>query len=233
MEDIHCWQTKFDPCVYSDRLLGKITELNNRAVHQVDITEVKKAIYYAKKYHGNQRRKSGEPYYSHPLEVAYMVADYLFKTDVIVASLLHDTVEDTELTSGMILDIFGHRIEVMVDRLTRDRPDGSKLSIEEILHNAYVKKDIEVLIIKIVDRIHNLQTKNFLNEEKQAKINKYTLKDFLPMLYELGHHKFADMIISLCIEEKEHPIFQDILSLEPTELNQVPYRFKGLPYYDL
>ena len=77
MEDIHCWHTKFEPCYYSVRLIDKITKLNISASEQIDLTEVKKAIFYAKKYHGNQRRKSGEPYYSHPLEVAYMAADYL------------------------------------------------------------------------------------------------------------------------------------------------------------
>ena len=184
MKDIHCWHTKYEPCYYSDRLLGKLSELNNSTSEQVDITEVKKAIFYAKKYHGNQRRKSGEPYYSHPLEVAYMAADYLFKTDVIVASILHDTVEDTDLTAGMILDIFGRRIQVMVDRLTRDRPDGSKLSIEEILNNAYQYGDTEVIIIKLIDRLHNIYTLDSISADKQHKTLSETLDNFIiPAIY--------------------------------------------------
>ena len=135
MEDIENWHTKFESCQYSDKLLAKLNLLNKTTSNPVDIQEVKKAIYYARKYHGSQMRKSGEPYYSHPIEVAYIISDYLFKTDVIVASILHDTVEDTELTAGMVLDIFGMRVAEMVDRLTRDRPDGSKLSVEEIMKN--------------------------------------------------------------------------------------------------
>ncbi len=71
-------------------------------------------------------------YYSHPLEVAYIISDYNLKTDVIVASILHDIVEDMEVTVEMIHGSFGQRIAGMVDRLTRDRPDGIKLSVEDI-----------------------------------------------------------------------------------------------------
>lgn len=179
MEDINSWHTKFEPCQYSDRLLNKLTLLNKTAQNPVDIQEVKKAIYYARKYHGSQTRKSGEPYYSHPLEVAYMISDYLFKTDVIVASILHDIVEDTEITVGMIVDLFGWRVAKMVDRLTRDRPDGSKLSVEEILNNAYEKEDKEVILIKIIDRLHNIETIHFKSEESRKRIVLETWKNFL------------------------------------------------------
>jgi (p)ppGpp synthase/HD superfamily hydrolase len=144
------------PCQYSIRLIDRLKSLDTKNVLDFDL--INKAIYWAKKYHGEQKRKSGEPYYSHPLEVAYMISDYKLKTDVIVASILHDIIEDTEVTAGMILDNFGWRITEMVDRLTRNRPDGSKLSVEEVLNNAYDKGDEEVLLIKIVDRLHNIQT---------------------------------------------------------------------------
>ena len=73
---------------YVNRLLQKICMLNFKNPCTVDIHEVKKAIYYAKKYHSDQKRQSGEPYYSHPIEVAYMVTDYCFKTDIIITSIL-------------------------------------------------------------------------------------------------------------------------------------------------
>ena len=115
---------------YEDRLIKKLKSLDNRNI--LNFESINQAIYWAKKYHHGQYRKSGEPFYSHPLEVAYMLSDHLLKTDVIIASILHDIVEDTEVTSGMILDQFGWRIAQIVDRLTRDRPDGTKLSVEEI-----------------------------------------------------------------------------------------------------
>ena len=232
MQDINDWQTKFESCKYAGRLIDKLVLLNTTATISVDILEVRKAIYYAKKYHADQKRKSGEPYYSHPIEVAYMVSDYLFKTGMIVASILHDVVEDTEMTAGMILDIFGHRVEKMVDMLTRNRPDGSKLSVEQILTNAYDKKDTEVILIKIVDRIHNLDTIKSFDENKQAETKKRTLIDFLPLVLDLEQYKFFDIILSLCIEEKEHPIFQDILTPQSTELNQSIIKSKDLSYYD-
>ena len=196
MEDVNSWQTKFEPCQYSDRLINKLLLVNTKATTPVDIQEVKKAIYYAKKYHGDQKRLSGEPYYTHPIEVAFMVADYLLKTDVIVASILHDIVEDTEMTAGMILDIFGRRVEEMVDRLTRDRPDGSKLSVEQILSNAYNKKDTEVLLIKIMDRLHNMQTIAAMTYEKQQEIGKETTKNFLSLCFFLEQKDIMQSLLN-------------------------------------
>ena len=127
-----------EPCHYSTRLIEKLQSLDTENILDFDL--INKAIYWAKKYHDGQFRKSGEPFYTHPLEVAYMLSEYKLKTDTTVTAILHDIVEDTEVTAGMILDGFGRRIEEMVDMLTRDRPDGSKLSVEEILNNAYGKR---------------------------------------------------------------------------------------------
>ena len=157
-----------EPCQYSIRLIEKLKSLDTKNILDFDL--INKAIYWAKKYHGNQKRKSGEPYYSHPLEVAYMISEHNLKTDVIVASILHDIIEDTEITVGMIFDNFSWRIAEMVDMLTRDRPDGSKLSVEEIITYAYEKKDIEVLLIKLIDRLHNIQTIESMGADKMQKI---------------------------------------------------------------
>ena len=166
-----------EPCQYSIRLTEKLKSLDTQNV--LDFELINKAIYWARKYHGDQKRKSGEPYYSHPLEVAYMVSDYKLKTDIIAASILHDIVEDTEVTVEMIQDAFDQRIAEMVDRLTRDRPDGTKLSVEEILYNNYIKNDIEVILIKCIDRVHNMQTIKFKDLDKQEKTSIETLKNFL------------------------------------------------------
>ena len=145
----------------------------------LDFELINKAIYFARKYHGDQKRKSGELYYTHPLEVAYMISDYNLKTDVIAASILHDVVEDTEVTINMILETFGQRVAEMVNRLTRDRPDGTKLSVKEIIRMAYKNGDKEVLLIKIFDRLHNLQNIHFLTADKQIKVAKETLNTVL------------------------------------------------------
>mgnify|MGYP000655899238 CR=1 FL=1 len=160
----------FSPdCSYSIRLLDKLQNLSDESNVSLDFERIKKAIIFAKKYHDGQYRKSGEPFYTHPLEVAYMVSDYNLKTDVIITSILHDVVEDTEAIIGMILDEFGWRIAEMVDMLTRDRPDGSKLSVETILNNAYEKNDNEVLLIKVLDRMHNLNSVSHIKSQKIEK----------------------------------------------------------------
>ncbi|UCM86389.1 MAG: HD domain-containing protein [Rickettsia endosymbiont of Culicoides impunctatus] len=107
-------------------------------------------MYYAKKYHGSQMRQSGDPYYSHPIDVAYMVAEYTalnmpkyFRTDMIITSLLHDTIEDTVLTEEMITRLFDKLIASQVVDLTRVKSYG-KISAAETLNILYYqnKKDI-------------------------------------------------------------------------------------------
>ena len=192
-----------EPCQYSTRLIEKLESLDTKNILDFDL--INKAIYWAKKYHSDQKRKSGEAYYTHPLEVAYMVSEYKLKTDVIVASVLHDIVEDTEVTAGMIFDNFSWRIAQMVDKLTRDRPDGSKLSVQEVINNAYYKKDNEVLLIKLFDRLHNVQTIGSMSTEKTKKITDETLKKFITLSIYLGEKisgilEIENKLIELCYQ---------------------------------
>ncbi len=210
------------PCYYSSRLLEKLKSLD--AENKLDFELINKAIYWAKKYHGEQKRKSGEAYYSHPLEVAYMISDYKLKTDIIVASILHDIIEDTPVTAGMILDNFGWRIAEMVDMLTRDRPDGNKLSVEEIITKAYQKQDEEVLLIKLFDRLHNLKTLNAITEERKKKIALETLSSFLAIA--LSFDEKGDQIIAkLCFNHLQLNYsqssfsFSNLCKLKPIEFD--------------
>lgn len=210
------------PCQYSIRLIDKLKSLDSKNVLDFDL--INKAIYWAKKYHGEQKRKSGEPYYSHPLEVAYMISEYKLKTDVIVASILHDIIEDTEVTAGMIVDNFGWRITEIVDMLTRDRPDGSKLSVEELLNNAYQKQDEEVLLIKLFDRLHNLTTLDAMTDKKKKKIALETLSSFLALA--LAFDEQGDQIIAkLCLNHLQlnysQPTFSfsNLCKLKPIEFD--------------
>jgi (p)ppGpp synthase/HD superfamily hydrolase len=179
------------PCQYSVRLIEKLKSLDTKNVLDFDL--INKAIYWAKKYHGDQKRKSGEAYYTHPLEVAYMISEHRLKTDVIVASILHDIIEDTPVTAGMILDNFGWRIAEMVDMLTRDRPDGNKLTVKQILNNAYELKDEEVLLIKLFDRLHNLATLDAMTDEKKKKIALETLSSFVLLSVSLNINQESNL----------------------------------------
>ena len=184
------------PCNYSTRLIEKLKSLDTKNV--LDFEIINKAVYWARKYHGDQKRKSGELYYTHPLEVAYMISDYKLKTDVIVASILRDIVEDTEVTVERIQGTFGQRIAAMVDRLTRDRLDGTKLSIEEIINSAYQLKDRGVLLIKLFDRLHNIQTIGVKSPEKIHKIIEETISTFLVLAVYLNITDAEKEIIQLC-----------------------------------
>jgi (p)ppGpp synthase/HD superfamily hydrolase len=186
-----------EPCKYSIRLIAKLKSLDTKNV--LDFNLINKAIYWAKKYHGNQKRKSGEPYYTHPLEVAYMISDHKLKTDVIVASILHDIIEDTEVTVEMIEGTFGQRIAEMVDMLTRDRPDGTKLTIEEVINNAYKKADKEVLLIKLIDRLHNIQTIGSLSAKKIEKTITETLANFIASSMYLGLLEIESQLTESCM----------------------------------
>jgi len=146
MEDVNCWLEKFEECSYSNKLLTKLLLLNKTSDNKIDITEVKKAIYYARKYHGEQKRQSGEPYYSHPIEVAFMVSDYLLRTDILVTSILHDVLEDTKMTFEMIKAIFGERVANQVMDLTRIKGDGNKISSEAMVNSLWLQKKIRFII---------------------------------------------------------------------------------------
>ena len=220
-----------EPCQYSIRLIEKLKSLDTKNILDFDL--INKAIYWARKYHGDQKRKSGEAYYTHPLEVAYMISEHNLKTDVIVASILHDIIEDTEITVGMIFDNFGQRIAQMVDRLTRDRPDGTKLRVEEIINNAYKLKDQEVLMIKLIDRLHNMQTIGTLKPEKQNIITHETADHFIILSIYVEHNYLSEKLTNLCFQhlhiksnlmkiQKQNFSFEDnSQSLFPTFQNEV------------
>lgn len=205
------------PCDYSIRLIKKLKSLDSK--NQLDFSLIDKAIYWVKKYHDGQFRKTGEPFYSHPLEVAYIVSDYNLKTDVIVTSILHDIVEDTIVTIEMILYTFGSRISEMVDRLTRDRSDGTKLSVKEILNNAYQLKDKEVLLIKLFDRLHNMQTIGGMSVEKAEKITNETLINFVLLSEYLQLTYTAKRIQQLCINNRKDLTSEQMLYMNIFSFN--------------
>jgi (p)ppGpp synthase/HD superfamily hydrolase len=197
-EEINYWNnSKYAPCQYATRLLDKLRKMNEEVNRPIDINEVKKAIYYAKKYHGSQMRQSGEPYYSHPLEVAYMISDYLFRTDIIVTSILHDTIEDTELTEKMIAYIFGEQVASQVEDLSRNKPHG-KISLAETLDILLQQEKYDVALIKLFDRTHNIQTLETKSPEKAKKIIIETLSRFMSLSMYFNTPTIEQNFAELC-----------------------------------
>lgn len=199
MEDIELWSLKYEPCLYSKRLLDKIYLLNKSIQNEnlIDITEIKKAIYYAKKYHANQMRQTGEPYYTHPIEVAHMVCDYLFRTDIIVTSLLHDVIEDTTLTAKMLKCIFSPVIADNVLGLTRIK-NGQKISSKELIDSLWIQKKYNLLLVKLIDRLHNISTLHIKPIEKIVETTQETINDFLVLAAYLEVQDVEKKLVNLC-----------------------------------
>ncbi|WP_419234781.1 HD domain-containing protein [Rickettsia endosymbiont of Nabis limbatus] len=200
-------------CRYSKRLLTKIMLINKISENKVDLSKIKKAIYFAKKYHGGQKRETGEFYYSHPLEVAYMVSDYLFRTDIIVTSILHDCIEDTLLTKEMIIKEFGYKIANQVEDLTRIKND-KKISSAEIVKILYQQKKKELLLIKLCDRLHNIQTVGAKSPKKGWKTILETLQSFLTIATYLKvpivTNQLRTHCLNIIISYKESNLYNNI-----------------------
>lgn len=191
-----------EKCIYTKRLIDKLVKFNKRARQQgrslVDVKQVKKAICYAKKYHKGQLRHSGEPYYSHPIAVAYMVSDYLFRTDMLVTAILHDTLEDTELTKEQIIQEFGWKVANQVMNLTRIKEDGSKISSSEIVKDLRSSGRDDILLIKLFDRLDNIRTIYYKPNLKIKKAIKETMEDFIPVASELRLTSVCGELLYIC-----------------------------------
>jgi (p)ppGpp synthase/HD superfamily hydrolase len=204
MEDRNCWQKKFQPCQYSEKLVYKLAVLNSTANGPVDIQEVKKAIYYARKYHGDQKRLSGEPYYSHPIEVSYLFAEHTaeknrqyYTTDLLITAILHDLIEDTELTKDKVAQIFSQSVADQVEDLTRIKFD-QKISAGETVNMLFAQYKKDVLHIKLFDRLHNAQTIGAVVPKKARKIIDETVVYFIPLASYLETSEVKEKLIRIC-----------------------------------
>ena len=156
-----------------------------------DIKLITKTYNYALNKHGNQLRKSGEPYIIHPTNVAYTIAELGLDEKTICAALLHDVVEDTEVTYDNIKNEFGEEIAEMVDGVTKLKKI-KYATVEEHQVENYRKmflamgKDIRVIIIKLADRLHNMKTLEFLAPDRQKAISEETMLLYAPLANRLG-----------------------------------------------
>lgn len=167
--------------------------LSKRRQHtrRMDSKLILRAYDYARKHHGDQVRKSGEPYLIHPINVAYILADIGLDDSTICAGLMHDLVEDTDVTQEDITNEFGIEISEMVAGVTK-LSSIQFASIEEQQAEDYRKmflamgKDIRVILIKLADRLHNMRTLKYLSKERQIANAKETMELYAPLANRLG-----------------------------------------------
>lgn len=159
-------------CKYAKDLLYVISRRAKQENKLINVRFIEKAIIFAKKWHDGQFRATGEPFYSHPLAVASIVAKYIVKTDIIIATILHDIVEDTPCSVDLIAREFNPHVAQIVDNLTKIRFESGKkvkLGLPEMIEKMYQANDNEALLIKQLDRLHNISTINIKSREKQIE----------------------------------------------------------------
>lgn len=175
----------------SPRTLEDLCEKILKYFPQADLTVIKKAYEFSEKAHEGQIRRSGEPYISHPLGVAGILADLRLDLDSIATGLLHDTVEDTHATIQDIKNQFGETIAHLVDGVTKISKMNFKTSTERQGENirkmiVAMGKDVRVILVKLCDRLHNMRTLHHMPYEKQSRIAQETLEIYSPLASRLG-----------------------------------------------
>ncbi|HWE79511.1 MAG TPA: HD domain-containing protein, partial [Pseudolabrys sp.] len=165
-----------------------------------------RAYVYAMKAHGDQRRASGDPYFSHPIEVAAILTDLKLDDATIAAALLHDTIEDTAATRAEIDQLFGRDIGRLVEGLTKLKK--LDLVTKEAKQAENLRKlllaiadDVRVLLIKLADRLHNMRTLHWMPEASRRRAAEETLEIYAPLAGRMGMHEMREELDDLAFRE--------------------------------
>ena len=166
---------------------------------------IKQAFEVAYDAHSGQKRGSGEPYITHPVNVACKLAKLHLDHETIMAGLLHDVVEDTPVTKEQITEMFGNTISNLVAGVTKldklqfnDYKEAQVANIRKMV--LAMVHDIRVILIKLADRTHNMQTLDGLRLDKRQRIAKETLEIYAPIANRLGMHQIKDTLEDLCFK---------------------------------
>ena len=191
-------------------LLEKLKEYNPD-----EIEIVKKAYNYADNLHSGQMRQSGEPYISHPLNVAYILAEMHADRDTICAGLLHDTLEDTNITKEDISHDFNQNVANLVDGVTKlskmnfsSKQDQNYANTRKIITG--ITEDVRIIIIKLADRLHNMRTLQFKSEFKQKENALETMEIFVPLAYYIGAYRIKSELEDLSLQYLKPDMYKKI-----------------------
>ena len=191
-------------------LINKLKEYNPEEVEIVT-----KAYEYAKELHNGQMRQSGEPYISHPLNVAYILTEMHADRDTICAGLLHDTLEDTNTTKEDIAHDFNQNIANLVDGVTKisklnfsSKQDQNMANTRKIITG--ITEDVRIIIIKLADRLHNMRTLQFKSEFKQKENSMETMEIFVPLAYYIGAYRIKSELEDLSLQYLKPDMYKKI-----------------------
>ena len=176
---------------------------------------VKEAYEYANILHSGQTRQSGEPYISHPLNVAYILAEMHADSDTVCAGLLHDTIEDTNTTKNDISHDFNQDIANLVDGVTKlskmnfsSKRDQNYANTRKIITG--ITEDVRIIIIKLADRLHNMRTLQFKSEFKQKENALETMEIFVPLAYYIGAYRIKSELEDLSLQYLKPDMYKQI-----------------------
>lgn len=200
-----------------DPLYNQLVQTIQKYHPSTDLSQVEKAYLLADKAHEGQKRQSGEPYIIHPLHVAIILAELELDLESIIAGLLHDVVEDTEITLEDVRSEFGDEVALLVDGVTKLKQLTYKTNDkQEIQAENYRKmflamaKDIRVILIKLADRLHNMRTLNYKDENKQKEKARETLDIYAPIAERLGISKIKVELDDLCLKYLHPEVYHDL-----------------------
>jgi guanosine-3',5'-bis(diphosphate) 3'-pyrophosphohydrolase len=195
--------------------LVKLTEIIGKSYTEEEIANVKKAYELAAKVHEGQKRLSGEPYIMHPLSVALILARLGMDDASIIAAMLHDTVEDTDLTNDEIKKEFGDTVAELVDGVTKIGRVPLQTKEEQQAENIRkmliaMSRDIRVIIIKLADRLHNMRTLMYKPEQRRRDIALETIEIYAPIAHRLGIRPIKEELEDLSISYLDPVAYNDI-----------------------
>ena len=180
-----------------------------------DFAMIDRAYALAEKAHGEQRRRSGEPYICHPLSVAQILVELGMDSESIAAALMHDVAEDTPVTVAEIKQKFGPEVALLVDGVTKltqikfsNVEDRQAENLRKML--LAMSQDVRVMIIKLCDRLHNMRTLNFMPRAKQLLISKETLDVYAPLAHRLGMSKIKIELEDLALKYLDPVAYEEI-----------------------
>ena len=194
----------------------ELVERVKRYDPDADEAMINRAYVFSVQKHGSQKRASGDPYFSHPIEVAGILTDFSLDDQTIVTALLHDTIEDTLVTYDEIESAFGKDVARMVDGVTKLSKIEAMSENERAAENLRkfllaMSDDIRVLLVKLADRLHNMRTLHFIkNEQKRRRIARETMDIYAPLAERIGMYDFMREMQLLAFRELEPEAYDSI-----------------------